>query len=61
MKSSKNIYISNKISVKDYGKPKILFSSLLLFDILHYQLVWFLFNYNNSYKPPLRGYNTYLK
>jgi len=31
MKCSKNIDISNKISVKDYGKPKIFFSSLLLF------------------------------
>ena len=31
MKSSKNVYISNKFSVKDYGKPKILISSLLLF------------------------------
>ena len=31
MQSSKNVYISNKFSVKDYGKPKILFSSLLLF------------------------------
>ena len=30
-KSSQTIDITNKISVKDYGKPKILFSSLLLF------------------------------
>ena len=29
-KFSKNIDISNKFSVKDYGKPKIIFSSLLL-------------------------------
>ena len=29
-KLSKTIDISNKFSVKDYGKPKILFSSLLL-------------------------------
>ena len=47
MKSSKNVYISNKISVKDYGKPKILFSSLLLFyrekfnDFLnHFSEIW---------------------
>ena len=31
IKKKKNVYISNKFSVKDYGKPKILFSSLLLF------------------------------
>lgn len=30
-KSSQTIDISNKISVKDYGKPKNIFSSLLLF------------------------------
>jgi len=30
-KSSQTIDITNKISVKDYGKPKKIFSSLLLF------------------------------
>ena len=30
-KSSQTVDITNKTSVKDYGKPKILFSSLLLF------------------------------
>jgi len=29
-KFSKNIDISNKFSVKDYGKPNFIFSSLLL-------------------------------
>lgn len=41
-KSSKTIDISNKFSVKDYGKPNFIFSSLLLFyrekfnDFLHH-------------------------
>jgi hypothetical protein len=30
-KSAQTIDITNKISVKDYGKPKNIFSSLLLF------------------------------
>ena len=33
-KSSKMIDISNKNPVKDYGKPKNIFSSLLLFFIV---------------------------